>query len=102
MSVIVIVDFPGATVEKVRAVHDRNRAMMNAISAESRSKGAVHHMFAEAENGDVVVIDEWGSREEFDAFFSAQDDIRKVVDEIGLTGAPTVVSYRVVDTDDRF
>ena len=102
MSVIVIVRFPGARVDKFREVYDRHTEMMKAISAEGRSKGAIHHQFVEDENGDAMVVDEWGSLAEFDAFFSAQEDIKKIVAEFGLTGQPTVVSYQILDTADRF
>jgi hypothetical protein len=88
MSVIVIVKFPGARVDKFREVYDRHTEMMKGISAEGRSKGAIHHQFVEDENGDAMVIDEWGSLEEFEAFFGAQEDIKKVVSEFGLTGEP--------------
>ena len=33
---------------------------------------------------------------------SAQEDIKAVVGEIGVTGPPTAVSYSVIDTPDRF
>ena len=102
MSVIVIVRFPGARVDKFREVYDRHTEMMKGISAEGRGKGAIHHQFVEDENGEVMVIDEWGSVEEFEGFFGAQEDIKKVVGEIGLTGQPSTVSYQILDTPDRF
>jgi hypothetical protein len=75
---------------------------MKAISDESRGKGAIHHQFVQDEDGGVSVIDEWGSTEEFEAFFGAQEDIKKVVGEMELTGQPTTVGYRVLDTPDRY
>ena len=102
MSVIVIVRFPGARIDKFREVYDRNVEVMKAISAEGRGKGAIHHQFVEDENGDAMVIDEWGSMAEFEGFFGAQDDIKKIVGEIGLTGQPSTVSYQILDTPDRF
>jgi heme-degrading monooxygenase HmoA len=102
MSVIVIVKFPGAHADTFREVYGRHAEMMKAISAEGHSKGAIHHQFVEDENGDVMVIDEWGTLEEFQGFFGAQDDIKKIVGELGLTGQPDVVSYQVLDTPDRF
>ena len=59
-------------------------------------------MFLEDENGDVMVIDEWGSPAEFEAFFAAQEDIRALVAEMGTTAPPSTVSYRVQDSSDRF
>lgn len=102
MSVMVIMEFPGATVEKFMAVYDRHKETMAAISADGRSKGAIHHMFVENGNGELMVVDEWGSFEEFEAFFGSQEDIKTIMDEAGVTGAPKPVSYRVVDSPDRF
>jgi hypothetical protein len=102
MSVVVVIKFPGAKVDKFKEVYARHADTMAAVSADGRSKGAIHHMFLEDENGDMMVIDEWGSMAEFDAFFGAQEDIKAVVGEIGVTGPPTAVSYSVIDTPDRF
>ncbi len=102
MSVVVIVKFPGAHVDRFKQAYDRHAEMMQAISAEGRSKGAIHHMFVEDETGEVLVIDEWGSMEEFESFFGGQQDIKKITADMGLTGAPSAVSYRILDTRDRF
>ncbi|GEL23443.1 hypothetical protein PSU4_23970 [Pseudonocardia sulfidoxydans NBRC 16205] len=102
MSVIVIVEFPGARVDAFTAAYQRNAETMTAITADGRSKGALHHMFVENENGDVMAVDEWETREQFDAFFAAQDDIRKVIAEVGLSGPPRTTSYRVIGTADSF
>ena len=102
MSVVVIIKFPGGKVDKFKEAYARHADTMTAVSAEARGKGAVHHMFVEDENGDMMVIDEWGSMAEFDAFFAAQEDIKAIVGEIGLTGPPTAASYSVIDTTDRF
>ena len=102
MSVVVIVKFPGARTDRFKEVYDRNVEVMKAISAEGRSKGALHHQFVEDENGEVTVIDEWGSVAEFEAFFGTQEDIQKIVADMGLTGQPSTISYQVLDTPDRF
>lgn len=102
MSVVVIIRFPGAKIDKFREVYDRNSETMGGISADGRSKGAIHHLFVEDENGDVMVVDEWGSMEEFEGFFGAQEEIKKIMSEVGPTGPPSTVSYRVLDTPDKF
>jgi len=102
MSVIVVVKFPGAQSDRFKEVYARHAEMMAAISGEGRAKGAIHHLFAEDENGDVLVIDEWGSMAEFEGFFGAQEDIKKVVAEMGVTAPPSAVSYQVIETSDRF
>jgi hypothetical protein len=83
-------------------VFDRHAEMMKGIAADGRSKGAVHHQFAEDENGDVMAMDEWGSMEEFESFFGPRKTSSKVVAEVGLTGQPSTVSYRILETADRF
>ncbi|MBN9107342.1 MAG: hypothetical protein J0I34_01040 [Pseudonocardia sp.] len=102
MSVIVVVEFPGARVDAFTAAYQRHAETMTAITMDGKGKGALHHMIVENENGDVMVVDEWETREQFDAFFAAQDDIRKVIAEVGLSGPPRTTSYRVIDTADRF
>jgi hypothetical protein len=102
MSVVVVVKFPGAKIDKFREVYARNTDTMVGIATDGRTKGAVHHMFVEDENGDLMVIDEWGSTAEFEAFFATQDAIKGIMSEVGMTGPPTTVSYPVLDTPDKF
>ncbi len=102
MSVVVIVKFPGAKIDKFKEVYARNSETMSGIAAEAGGKGAIHHVFVEDENGDVMVVDEWGSTEEFESFFGTQDEIKKIISEVGPTGPPTTVSYQVLDTPDKF
>jgi hypothetical protein len=99
---MVIIRFPGGRVEKFEEVFARNEDTITAISAEGRGKGALHHLFAVDENGDVLVVDEWGSVAEFEDFFNSQQDIQKVIAELELTGQPTVLTYPILDTSDRF
>lgn len=102
MSVVVVIKFPGATIDKFREVYGRNTDTMVGIADDGRTKGAIHHTFVEGENGELMVIDEWGSTAEFEAFFAAQDDIKAIMTEVGVTGPPTTVSYQVLDTPDKF
>lgn len=102
MTVVVVTTFPGAQVEKFQEAFDRHTDTMKAIAADSREKGALHHLFAVDDNGAVAAVDEWGSVEEFERFFAAQEDIRKIITEVGITGRPSSVSYRVLETPDRF
>ncbi len=102
MSVIVMIKFPGGTSDKLMDAINRHKDTMLQISEDGRSQGALHHLFAEGEDGGVYVVDEWASREAFDKFFSSQQDIPKVIGEMGVAGAPVVMSYRILDTPDRF
>lgn len=102
MSVSVVIRFPGAKVATWREVYDRHRETMIAISEDARSRGALHHLFAENEDGEITVIDEWESREQFDSFFAGQEDIKKLMAELDMSGPPVAASYTIVDTPDRF
>ena len=97
-----MIKFPGGTSEKLMEVFSRHADAMVRISGEGKSQGAAHHAFAEDDEGNVYVIDEWSSREDFDKFFSSQQEIPKIIGEMGVTGAPVVMSYRILDTPDRF
>jgi hypothetical protein len=102
MSLIVMIKFPGGKGDKLMEVVNRHADTMVAISKDGQSQGAAHHLFAEDHEGNVYVIDEWDSRESFDKFFASQQEIPKIVAEVGVTGQPVVMSYRVLDTPDRF
>ena len=76
--------------------------------AEARLGGGERRIAAQHAKGKLTarerleaLLDE-GSFEEFEAFFGSQEDIKTIMDEVGVTGAPKPVSYRVVDSPDRF
>jgi hypothetical protein len=102
VSVTVIIKFPGATIERFREVYDRHRDTMMGIVDDGRARGALHHAFAEDENGELTVIDEWESLDQFESFFAGQEDIKKVMAEVGMSGPPVTTGYTIVDTPDRF
>ncbi|HEY2196078.1 MAG TPA: hypothetical protein VGH76_27800 [Actinomycetospora sp.] len=101
MSVVITITFPisAGTMEKV--VLD-NAATMAAISEDGRRHGAIHHQFVRDPDGNAVALDEWPDLESFHRFFDAQEDIKKVMAEAGVTGPPEVRVYPVLDTPDRF
>ena len=60
MSVVVIVRFPGGQwLDRWEEAYANNAETMSKIVADGRGKGAVHHVFVEDENGDLMVVDEW-------------------------------------------
>ena len=101
MSVLVITTLTAdaAVFEKVMS---ENSDTLRGISEEARSKGATRHLFADDGAGNVLIVDEWDSRESFDAFFGSQPEIGKMMQEVGVSGPPSTTSYRVIDTVDRF
>jgi heme-degrading monooxygenase HmoA len=101
MSVVVITKFPGKATA-LEAVAKEHAETMLMVSKDAQSQGAIHHMFVEDTDGNVMVIDEWETEEAFHGFFDAQQDIQQVAQAAGVTGPPTSSAYRVLGTPDRF
>ena len=102
MNVIVMTKYP-AKASDMAALMDKHGETLQMISQRGRDQGCVHHMFVEDTDGNVLIIDEWDSRESFDTFFAAQQDvIQPLAADAGVTGPPTSTTYRILDTPDRF
>jgi heme-degrading monooxygenase HmoA len=100
MSIIMVLRVsgdPAAFEQYVKA----NPELVTRIAQEGRARGAAHHMFA-AGDGEIVVIDEWDSADNFQAFFNSQTEIPELMRAGGATGAPEVTFYRRMDTPDAF
>jgi hypothetical protein len=101
MSVLVITTVRAdATVfEKVAA---ENADMLKRIAEDGRARGAERHLFADDGQGNLLIVDVWDRRESFDEFFGSQPDIGRLMQESGVSEQPSTVSYRVIDSPDRF
>ena len=101
MSVLVItkVNADPSVMAKVVAA---NADVLRDISAEGRSRGAEHHLFADDGEGHVLIVDVWDRREHFDEFFGSHADIGRLMHEAGVTDTPSTLSYEVIDGPDRF
>lgn len=74
----------------------------NAISERGKQMGAVHHMFL-AGDGEVMVADEWDSKESFLAFFdAASEDIGVLMQKAGVSNQPEPRFWKPLETSDRF
>jgi hypothetical protein len=88
MSVIVLVKYRGdpGTVETMM----RERpAAFEAIAAEARRHGGEHHRMA-VRGGEILMIDEWHSEEEFDSFYPVQPGLLQALDDLGFGEAPEI------------
>lgn len=101
MSVVITVTF-AVSAETMQKVVQENAATMLAISEDGRRHGAIHHEFVEDPEGRAVARDEWPDEESFHRFFDDHQDIRAVMAQAGVTEAPEVRVYQVLDTPDRF
>ena len=72
------------------------------ISERGKAAGAIHHRFVLADNGDVVVIDEWESREQFERFFQQETEIPLLMAAAGIAGEPEVSFFEPIAIGDEF
>lgn len=76
-------------VEGLRKAAGEHGDLMKEISGDGRAAGAIHHDFYAADDGSVIVVDEWDSRESFMGFFEAQGPkIGQLMQSAGATGEP--------------
>jgi hypothetical protein len=76
---------------------------LNTISQRGREHGAIHHRFyANADGGEILVLDEWPDAESFQKFFSTSPDIGQMMGEAGVTEEPQASFWRPLDTPDAF
>ncbi|MGA8296229.1 MAG: hypothetical protein WB770_04225 [Acidimicrobiales bacterium] len=99
MSVIVIIKVPG-DVAKARATFAAQSDFLKQTSQRAQAAGALHHKFAAGE-GEIVVIDEWRSREAFEQFF-ADPSIAQFMADAGASGPPVVEFYEAFESAGDF
>jgi heme-degrading monooxygenase HmoA len=100
MSIIVVLRVPGDPAAFERYAN-ANSEQVTRIAQAGRAAGAAHHMFA-AGDGEIVVVDEWDSAENFQAFFAAQTEIPELMRAGGATGDPQISFFRKIETPDAF
>jgi hypothetical protein len=80
-----------------------NPDRMMRISDRAKQKGAIHHRFyANADGGEILVVDEWPDEASFYAFFEDETDIGELMADAGVQNRPVPVFWRELDTPDKF
>jgi hypothetical protein len=100
MSVIVIGRFKADPADLKKLFAER-AADFKAVSDEAKGVGALHHRFA-AGDGEVIIIDEWNSAEEFQKFFGGNTTIPEIMKAANVQGAPEFTFYESMDSPDLF
>ncbi|MFL5885423.1 MAG: hypothetical protein ACJ77M_10165 [Thermoleophilaceae bacterium] len=90
-----------ADADQLERYAQEHQDLMHRITDDAKSHGCIHHTFA-AENGDVVVMDEWESRDAFEKFFDDNADVAKIMQDMGVQSEPEIHFYRPLDTRDQF
>jgi hypothetical protein len=96
MSVTIVARFPVADIEKAIGGLQANAALLEEITEDTRSGGLIHHTFVAGE-GELVVIDEWKTAEQFQSFFEGNAKVAKITELIGVTGPPVIAIYNEVE-----
>ena len=100
MSVLVVGKFQGDT-EAFRAALQERADEFASIGERARSQGAIHHRFGIGE-GFVIVVDEWESAEQFQAFFSDPELQAFIASTGALPGPPDLSISEAVPSSDQF
>ena len=96
MSVVVTIRIPVADVAKaIEGLHG-NAEFLGKISASAKGGGMLHHRFV-AGDGEMMVVDEWETAEQFQSFFEGNPQVEQVMTSIGMTGPPEVSVFGSID-----
>jgi hypothetical protein len=96
MSVVVTIHFPVSDVAKaIEGLHS-NGTFLEEISASTKDAGLIHHRFLSGE-GEIVVIDEWETADQFQSFFDGNPKVAQVMSSLGMTGAPDIAIFGSID-----
>jgi hypothetical protein len=99
VSVLIVSKFFGDTDAFRRALTERADDLRK-FGERSRTSGAIHHRFGVGD-GFVLVVDEWASVDQFQAFM-ANPELQAFVAEVGAAGQPEVTVCQAVDSPDQF
>ena len=73
-----------------------NASFFEKTTASTKGAGIISHRFASGD-GELMVIDEWKTAEQFHSFFAANPKIGDVMGSIGMDGAPVISVFESVD-----
>jgi hypothetical protein len=96
MSVTVTIHCPVSDVAKaIEGLHS-NAKILEEISESTRGAGLIHHRFVSGD-GELMVIDEWETAEQFQSFFDGNPKVAEVMASIGATGPPEITLFGSID-----
>ena len=73
-----------------------NASFFEKTTASTKGAGIISHRFASGD-GELMVIDEWKTAEQFHSFFAANPKIGDVMGSIGMNDAPVISVFESVD-----
>lgn len=100
MSVLMTLRAVGDPVELERRAAANPEGMV-ALLESAKTHGLISHRFYGTTDGDIMVLDEWGSEDGFQAFFAANPQIRELMGEVGVSAPPEIKFWRKLETHDE-
>jgi hypothetical protein len=96
MSVVIIIHFPVSDVAKAVAGLHEKASFLEEISESTKGAGMHRHQFVSGD-GELVVIDEWETAEQFQSFFDGNPKVAEVMSSVGMTGAPVISVFEALN-----
>lgn len=96
MSVTVTIRIPVADVAKAIDGLHSNSKFLEEITESTKSAGMLHHRFVSGD-GELMVIDEWETAEQFQSFFEGNPKVADVMASVGMTGPPEITLFGSID-----
>lgn len=87
MGVLIVMTVPADTAQFESFIAE-NKATVEELTEKAKAGGCTAHKFAIGE-GQVLVVDEWGSAEQFMAFIGSPE-IQQVMGQMGAQGEPQI------------
>lgn len=87
MSALVVMRVPGDTAQ-FQSFIAANGELVEGLSRKAKAGGCLAHLFAVGD-GEIIVVDEWETAEQFQSFISSQE-IQQVMGQMGAQGEPQV------------
>jgi heme-degrading monooxygenase HmoA len=89
--------------DRFEEMANANRELMLEISEDAKRRGAIHHaVYANDEGGEILIVDEWPTKEAFLEFFQSNTKVPELMAGAGVTERPTPIFWRPLDTPDKF
>src|SRR5438477_6960196 len=99
MSVIMSMRVKGDP-NKLEQFAQQNSTRLLAIVEDAKEHGVIAHRFY-ADDGEIMVLDEWPDAESFQQFFEHMSpDIQAIMSEVGVQSEPEIRFWRKLDTGD--
>lgn len=101
MSVIMTLRMKG-DLGKLESIAAQDPDRLPAIAEKAKSHGVIAHRFYGADDGELMVVDEWPDSDSFQAFFDeCRSEIQAVMDDAGVRTEPEVRFWRKLETNDE-